>query len=85
MGTLFNQLPRMERLDESRIISIGETVKTIAKKLDISFKDALNLYMAVAKIDDYDIKDEQLAGLGELLKELLTDISGITTAIHENS
>lgn len=85
MGTLINQLPRMERLDESRIISIGETVKTIAKELDISFKDALNLYMAVAKIDDYDTKDEQLAGLGELLKELSTDISDITAAIHENS
>jgi len=31
----------------------------------------LNLYLAVAKIDDYDAKDEQLAGIGELFQEFI--------------
>lgn len=84
MGTLFNQPTRMESLEERRVISIGETVKTIAKELDISFKDALDLYMAVAKIHEYDTKDEQLAGFGELLKELSEDISSIADAIRES-
>lgn len=70
MGTLFNQLPRMERLTESQIIAIGSSIKEISKELDITFNDALNLYLAVAKIHDYDTKDEQLAGFGELLKEI---------------
>lgn len=69
MGTLFNQKPRMDRLTDNRIISIGKNIKDISKKLEISFNDALNLYLTVAKIDDYDTKDEQLASLGELLKD----------------
>ena len=71
MGTLFNQDSRMEHLKNDRIISIGNRIKKIAEELDISFNDAINLYLAVAKIDDYDAKDEQLMGFGELLKDLV--------------
>ena len=71
MGTLFNQDSRMEHLKNDRIISIGNRIKNIAEELDVSFNDAINLYLAVAKIDDYDVKDEQLMGFGELLKDLV--------------
>jgi len=71
MGTLFEQRPREKRLNDDRIISVGISVKNIADELDIPFQDALNLYLAVAKIDDYDAKDEQLAGIGELFQEFI--------------
>ncbi len=71
MGTLNNQLPRVERLKKERVETVGEEIKNISEKLDISFNDALNLYLAVAKIDDYDTKDERLAGFGELLNQLI--------------
>lgn len=71
MGTLHQQLPRMQRLEWERIESIGEEIKVISERLKISFADALNLYLAVAKIDDYDTKDEQLSGFGKLLDQLI--------------
>lgn len=74
MGTLFNQRPRQDRLESSRVVAIGREVKEIANELDITFNDALKLYLAVAKVDDYDTKDEQLAGLGKLVQELVENI-----------
>lgn len=71
MGTLLNQTPRMDRLTVERIIAVGRDIKEVSKILAISFTEAQNLYLAVAKIDDYDTKDEQLMGLGELLTEFL--------------
>jgi len=70
MGTLFNQLPRVEQLKYDEIISLGTTIDDIAGEFDISFKDAIDLYMAAAKMNNYDVCDEQLAGFGELLKDL---------------
>lgn len=75
MGTLFKQKPRAKHLTSDRVLSQGENIKEIAKKLDISFNDALNLYMAVAKIDDYDAKDEQLSGFGKILNTIADDIA----------
>jgi len=66
-----NQLARKERLEKEKIEHIGEQIKAISKNLEISFDDALNLYLAVAKLDDYDSKDEQLAGFGKLLEQLI--------------
>ncbi|WP_342566698.1 hypothetical protein MKY09_11555 [Psychrobacillus sp. FSL K6-4046] len=75
MGTLFEQIPRHDRLDKSRIVTIGKEVKEIGEELGISFDNALNLYLAVAKISDYDTKDEQLAGFGELLQNLINQLA----------
>ena len=74
MGTLFNQRPRMDTLNDERIISMGNSFKRIAKELNITFDEAINLYLAVAKIDDYDAKDEQLSGFATLIKESVEDI-----------
>jgi len=71
MGTLFNQPRREDRISEERVIAMGIEIKNVADELDISYQDAINLYLAVAKIDDYDTKDEQLAGLGELFREFI--------------
>lgn len=74
MGTLFNQRPRQDKLDDNRIISIGKSVKHIAKELDVSFDEALNLYLTVAKIDDYDVKDELITGFATWLNEWVQEI-----------
>lgn len=74
MGTLFNQIPRQERLGTSRVVAVGREVEEIAKELGITFNEAITLYLAVAKIDDYDTKDEQLAGLGELVQTLIEKV-----------
>lgn len=71
MGTLTNQTPRADRLTSSRVVSIGMNVRDVSRVLEISFKDALDLCSFIAQMDEYDTKDEQLAGLGELLKELI--------------
>lgn len=71
MGTLYDQMPREQRLNKERVEGVGEKIKSISESLKISFSDALNLYLAVAKIDDYDTKDEQLSGFGELLDNLI--------------
>ena len=71
MGTLFEQKPRETYLSCEAIVAKGEMVKEIANKLHISFSEALELYLAVAKINDYDVKDEQLAGFGDILNELI--------------
>lgn len=71
MGTLFQQLDRLEKLRVLRVENVGRDIKTIAEELEISFDEALKLFEAVAKIDDYNSKDEQLAGFGKLLKDLI--------------
>lgn len=70
MGTLFQQQDRLERLRVLRIVNIGSDIKAIAEELEISFDEAPRLFELVAKIDDYNSTDEQLAGFGKLLKDL---------------
>ncbi len=77
MGTLFDQEKRVTFLTQEAVVSRGNLIKAIAKELGISFSEAIELYLAVAKINDYDTKDEQLAGFGELLKELTEAIQAL--------
>lgn len=70
MGTLFDQKPRGNYLTKEVFISKGQLIKEVAKELGINFSEAIELYLAVASINDYDIKDEQLMGFGNLLMEL---------------
>lgn len=72
MGTLFNQLPRMQMLTADRVTTLGCDIQEIADELDISFADAISLYLATAKVDYYDSRDEQLAGFGELVQEFIS-------------
>lgn len=70
MGTLGNQEPRATFLTQEMIVSKGKLIKAIAKELGVSFSEAIELYIAVAKVNNYDVKDEQLAGFGDLIKDL---------------
>ncbi len=74
LGTLFNQQPRRDHLSVDGVIAFGEDMKKIAKELNISISEAVELYLATAKINDYDTKDEQLSGFGEILQSLVQAI-----------
>ena len=74
MGTLFDQNPRYEALTTEKVISFGREIEEISNELGIKFNDAINLYLAKAKISDYDTKDEQLAGFGKILKSIVDAI-----------
>lgn len=73
MGTLFNQLPRMHHNNsvELNAFEIGKSVKLIQKDLGITFTQALELYKLSYQVHNDDIKDEQLAGFGKLIQELI--------------
>jgi hypothetical protein len=75
MGTLSHQVPRTTFLDKGRVEAFARKIKEIAKETDITYKEALETYKTVALIDDYDIKDEQLAGFGDLAQELINAIN----------
>lgn len=80
MGTLYNQLPREQRLTVNRVTEFGYEIQDIADELDISFADAIALYLACAKVDNYDSRDEQLAGFGELVNRFIgayKQVSGV--------
>ncbi|EMF0307642.1 hypothetical protein [Enterococcus hirae] len=74
MGTLFNQQPRRDHLSAEGVIAFGKDMQKIAKELNISISEAVELYLATAKINDYDTKDEQLSGFGEILQSLVQAI-----------
>lgn len=69
MGTIDNQSPRMSHLKKGRVISFADEITEIAKESNISYMEALETFKALALIDDYDIKDEQIAGLAEILRK----------------
>ena len=71
MGTVFNQLPRMDNLSNDRIINLAKDISKIAKEAGITYIEALETYKTVALISDYDTKDEQIAGIAELLQKLV--------------
>ena len=71
MGTIHKQQPRCEYLSKEKLEGVGEMIRLLAERLEISFSDALNLYSTVAKVNDYDVKDEQLSDIGKLLEQLI--------------
>ena len=84
MGTLFNQLPRMTYREsvELNAVKIGSSVKLIEEDLGITFNQALELYKLSYQVHDDDTKDEQLAGFGELIQDLIR-VLDINEAIQD--
>ena len=75
MGTLFDQKPRTENIDLP-----GERIVLYARDLCdvysfLSFEQALQCIELDFKIDNYDVRDEQLAGFGELLERYIDKIN----------
>jgi len=74
MGTLFNQTPRKDYF-ENDAVKFLDTVKTLARDHGLTVEETCRILELSMKIDDYDRKDEQLAGLGRLIKDLIDEIS----------
>ncbi len=74
MGTLFNQIPRKHYFDNDAVKFL-DTVKTLARDHGLTVEETCRILELSMKIDDYDRKDEQLAGLGRLIKDLIDEIS----------
>lgn len=76
MGTLFNQSPRLER-EYYELGSIND-IKELAEKTNLSFDQVVNAlhFLELRRKNDLyvsngDIHDEQMAGIGLLLQQLI--------------
>ena len=83
MGTLFDQPVRNHRRVELKELETQiQCLQVIANKCGVTFDQALATYKLLeyqrkteVTIDNNDIWDEQIGGIGELLKELNAIIS----------
>ena len=82
MGTLFNQSPRMEYFNHYAV-GFLERVKDLATEHNLTIEETCRILELAMKIDDYDRKDEKLAGFGELLKQLIEEISMLRESFRE--
>lgn len=69
MGTLLKQEPRMSVSTKDRLYSTGKEIKKLSEKLEISFKDAAKVYEIEMVKEDFDAKDEQLAGFAKRIDD----------------
>lgn len=69
MGTLFNQEPRMNNC-LSHASTLADKLQWLKETYDVSETTALELVKLSVHIHDLDVKDEQLAGFGEILLSL---------------
>lgn len=93
MGTLYNQTERnYHPASFNYVRSSCEELKKIAKEMNISIADVIEIYKievmdraTTCKVDDGDRKDEQLAGFGELLREFNGHIESLLEYLEEKS
>lgn len=85
MGNLFNQLQRMEKLNKydppMSLVHVGILVEELLRLTDeykIEERTAIEILKLSVKITDYDIKDEQLAGFGELLEQFIGELAELS-------
>ncbi len=77
MGTLFEQQPRMEKnYPLNYADDIAKKIVDIQNEYDLSEFSATEAVRMSINIHDYDVKDEQLAGLGELLLRFIEHFEG---------
>ena len=89
MGTLFNQPPRQFLdVDESKVEHFLETVLKLSKKYNIPTQEviySIEVLELRRKNDLYvrngDTFDEQMAGFGDLLKDLNKSVESITESV----
>lgn len=85
MGTLFNQPERKSyRIDENRLEDFMSLIYLIMKKYDTNLENAIKIIEVYEfrrrnelMLSDSDIKDEQLAGFGELFQQLIEAVGSL--------
>ena len=70
MGTVYKQEPRRKFLEEEHVIAFADMISNISEESKITYIEALETYKALALINDYDAKDEQIAGIAEILASI---------------
>lgn len=75
MGTLFDQNIRTENIKEPGYRIVSYALDLCNNYSFLKFSDALKCIELDFKIDDYDIRDEQMGGLGHLLENLIEVIN----------
>lgn len=91
MGTLFSQRPRNYfYIDFKYVKSACEEILKIAKETKMSVSDVIEVYKIETqnrdidrKVADGDIKDEQLAGFGELIDSFNSNVEKFIELIEE--
>ncbi len=86
MGTLTDQPPRKYRFPESEEVGIMvRQVKELSKKENISFDQALRIFELLEQersntlsVDNGDIWDEQIGGIGKILEKIAESCKEIT-------
>ena len=92
MGTLFNQLPRKRHTVEIRhLMAAADDIKTVAEESGLTTETVAEIYKAEALnritecyIENGDVKDEQLMGIGEILEEIAGSIRAVAEAVNTN-
>ena len=90
MGTLFNQLPRKKHQVEIQdLMAAADDIKTVAEESGLTTETVAEIYKAEALnrftecyIENGDVKDEQLMGIGEILEEIAGSIRAVAEAIE---
>ena len=75
MGTLFDQEARTKNIKEPGHRIVSYALDLCNKYNFLKFPDALKCIELDFKIDDYDIRDEQMEGFGHLLENLIEVIN----------
>lgn len=73
MGTLFDQKPRVENIKEPGYRIVLYALDLCDDYDFLNFSDASKCIELDFKIDNYDVRDEQLAGFGKLLERYIYD------------
>lgn len=75
MGTVFNQEPRFSKENRNYIEFYADELVSIIKKISkenkITFMEALESVKLAYAINNDDIKDEQIQGIAELLRDYI--------------
>ena len=74
MGTLTEQTYRIKQSFDNTYPICNE-INDLMKTFDLTFEQALEVVKLSVTICDYDVKDEQLAGIGELLQDFVNQWS----------
>nr|UWG91077.1 MAG: hypothetical protein [Bacteriophage sp.] len=84
MGTLLDQSVYRSETSFEDTYKICSKIEDLMVDWDFTFEQALEIVKLSVKIRDYDVKDEQLAGFGQLLEAFVYAVAGIADKIGEN-
>ncbi|MBR4647729.1 MAG: hypothetical protein IKO75_11510 [Bacteroidales bacterium] len=91
MGTLFNQPERLQHfIDREDLLYEVDKIIDVAEDSGLDIDKVIDIYKAASinrfidcYVEDGDAFDEQIAGIGEILKRIENSISNISCSLEE--